>query len=115
MLNAQVVRRQFVTQSNVSVVVGTPITLQFQMPAGYAKWTELQFDPDADASVTVFAQKANSNVMTGFSTKIGSALGIARIDYQLPRGTENEVLDLTYTPVVVPAGKTRFAFTCVFE
>jgi len=103
---------QALAESATITAVGNTGSFKFNVPKGYSKLSLIYFDPDKDISVILQSQKAQANVLEGFSTKIGSALG------QLPlklRAIENDVLTLRWTVNAAAAFPTLLTFTLMFE
>jgi len=103
---------QALSESATITAVGNTGSFKFNVPKGYSKLTLIYFDPDKDISVILKSQKATNNILEGFSTKIGSALG------QLPiklRAIENDVLTLRWTVNNAPAFPALLTFTLFFE
>lgn len=106
------VDRQFLSQSTTGCVVGTTYTQTFTVPEGYKRLTGVLFDPDQDVSVTLYAQKAQTNILFNFSTKIGTAMGYIDPNYLQ---AENDILQITFTPNVLTSTPRRLTFTLQFE
>lgn len=103
---------QALSVSASAAAVAATGTFTYNVPKGYSKLTMIYFDPDKDVSVILKSQKAQQNILEGFSTKIGSALG------QLPlrlRAIENDVLTLRYTVNAASAFPALITFTLLFE
>lgn len=98
--------------SQAAVNTGDSGTFQYTVPDGYSKLSQVIFDPEKDILVTLFTQKAFKNIMTNFSTKIGTAMGMAQVDYVQ---VQNDILNLSWRALDVPGGPKDLTFTLVFE
>lgn len=90
------VTRQFLSQS-IALVGNTPKSVEFTVPQGYSKLTGVFFDPSVEQYISIYAQKAQTNLLNKFSTKIGTAMGFINPNYN---NAENDILQVTLQSAV---------------
>lgn len=103
---------QSLSQSATITAAGNTGTFTYNVPAGYSRLTGIYFDPANDISIILKSQKAQTNILEGFSTSIGTALGFLPLKL---RAIENDVLTLRYTVNAAPAFPRLLTFTLMFE
>lgn len=109
----QYLGRQFLSQRTTGVTVaGGAFTQTFTVPSGFQELCGFYFDPDQDISVTIFAQNVASNILTNFSTRIGTALGFINPRYIT---APNDQLQITATPNVLTTTPRIITFTLEFK
>lgn len=110
----QAVSTQPISQTALAVAIAGTGTLTYTVPSGYSKLLSIEFDPDLTVRLTLFAQKAYKNILNGYSTKVGSAVGVKMINYEQ---CQNDILNLNYVAVAYPTGITTpdLTFTLNFQ
>ena len=66
------IRRKVLSQSITISGASQQNTLTYNMPAGYTKTIGMFFNPAVNFLVTLSSQKADNNLLQGFSTLIGN-------------------------------------------
>lgn len=66
------IRKKNLSQSFTITGAAQQNTLTFNVPAGYSKVVGMFFNPARNFLVTLSSQKADNNILNGFSTLIGN-------------------------------------------
>ena len=103
-------RRKVLSQSVTISVAAQQNTLTYNMPAGYTKTVGMFFNPARNFLVTISSQKADNNILQGFSTLIGNYGYIEFFNDTLP----TDVLSLQTTLNETYSASFVATFTLVF-
>lgn len=104
---------QSLSASSTYTAAGNTGTMQFVVPDGYSRLTGIYFDPAKNLSVVLTSQKANKNILNGFSTMIGTALGYLPLK---TNALENDIIILQWTALTAAvAANTPLTFSLMFE
>lgn len=104
------IKRKLLSQS--FTVAASPQTqpLTYNMPAGYSKTVGMYFKPSLAFLVTIASQKADNNIVQGFSTDIGNYGFVEFYNDQLP----TDVLTLTAQYIGAFSANFTATFTLAF-
>jgi hypothetical protein len=104
------IKRKLLSQSFTVTASPQTSTLTFNMPAGYSKTVGMYFKPSLAFLVTIASQKADNNIIQGFSTDIGNYGFIEFYNEQLP----TDVLTLTAQYIGSFSSNFTATFTLAF-
>jgi len=105
--------RQYFSKSVSLAAANDPFSLQYKVPQGYTRLSEVIFDPDKDVTVNLNSEMlGNTLILSGFSTKIGSAMGIINPGVDNVQGDTLTASGNIRTAAAFPA---LFTLTLVFE
>lgn len=106
----QNIKTKLLSQSFTVAATPQTSTLTYTMPAGYSKTVGMYFKPSLAFLVTIASQKADNNILQGFSTDIGNYGFIQFYNDQLP----TDVLTLTAQYIGAFSANFTATFTLAF-
>lgn len=104
------IKRKLLSQSFTVSATPQTSTLTFNMPAGYTRTVGMYFKPSLAFLVTIASQKADNNIIQGFSTDIGNYGFIEFYNEQLA----TDVLTLTAQYIGAFSASFSATFTLAF-
>jgi hypothetical protein len=104
------IKRKLLSQSFTVTATPQTTTLTFSMPAGYTRTVGMYFKPSLAFLVTIASQKADNNIIQGFSTDIGNYGFIEFYNEQLA----TDVLTLTAQYIGAFSASFSATFTLAF-
>lgn len=78
----KVVKRLIIGQVATGQANGTTFVQTFRVPEGYTKVTGVYFNPAEDVRLTIKSQNLNSDILSNFSTAIGTAMGMVNPQHE---------------------------------
>jgi hypothetical protein len=104
------IKRKLLSQSFTVSATPQTNTVTFNMPAGYSQTVGMYFKPSLAFLVTIASQKADNNIIQGFSTDIGNYGFIEFYNDQLP----TDILTLTAQYIGAFSANFTATFTLAF-
>lgn len=104
------IKRKLLSQSFVVSATPQTSTITYNMPSGFSKTVGMYFKPSLAFLVTIASQKADNNIVQGFSTDIGNYGFIEFYNDQLP----TDVLTLTAQYIGAFSANFTATFTLAF-
>ena len=104
------IKRKLLSQSFTVTATPQTSTLTFNMPTGYTRTVGMYFKPSLAFLVTIASQKADNNIIQGFSTDIGNYGFIEFYNEQLA----TDVLTLTAQYIGAFSASFTATFTLAF-
>jgi len=104
------IKRKLLSQSFTVSASPQTSTLTFNMPAAYSRTVGMYFKPSLAFLITIASQKADNNIITGFSTDIGNYGFIEFYNEQLP----TDLLTLTAQYIGTFSANFTATFTLAF-
>jgi len=99
------------TQTGVTVA-GGQFTLSWKVPDGYSRCTGIYYDPSNDLAIEIYSENVNSNILSNFSSKTGSAIGFVNPDHK--QATRDQ-LTAKITPRTLAATPQDITISLQFE
>ena len=104
------IKRKLLSQSFTVAATPQTSTLTYNTPAGYSKTVGMYFKPSLAFLVTIASQKADNNIVQGFSTDIANYGFVEFYNDQLP----TDVLTLTAQYIGAFSANFTATFTLAF-
>ena len=109
MADVGIIQRRTESQGVSVTGLGFKTTLSYTMPEGYTRLAGIFFNPAFDILLTLRSQRAQTNILTNFSTAIGNYGWLPSYTKQL----QTDILNLSLEVLAMPG--VGFPYTVTFS